>query len=268
MAIRGIDAANKLLSFKNIRSGYCLYYVWQAYKAIGASTNKSAATALIGWINSSGKHAGDRNPPVGVPVWFGARPGSDAGDVVISIGNGKVVCTDWPTGKVGITTIDQRQKQIGRPYLGWTETILGVPISYYYATPPTGSPATVTPSATVKNIQQALNTLGYGLVVDGVQGAKTVNAIKAFQRRYGLVADGVWGPKTNTMYNSIVVARRPVIKQGSVGSYVQLVQRKLGLKQDGQFGPKTKAAVVKFQKSKRLVADGIVGPKTWSALGY
>lgn len=39
------------------------------------------------------------------------------------------------------------------------------------------------------------------------------------------------------------------------------------LKADGAFGPQTKEAVIKFQKSKHLTADGIVGSKTWVALG-
>ena len=33
---------------------------------------------------------------------------------------------------------------------------------------------------------------------------------------------------------------------------------------DGSFGPKTKEATVAFQNNKGLVADCIVGPKTWS----
>ncbi|MGA0617709.1 N-acetylmuramidase domain-containing protein [Paracoccus sp. KR1-242] len=35
---------------------------------------------------------------------------------------------------------------------------------------------------------------------------------------------------------------------------------------DGIFGAGTRAAVIAFQKSRGLVADGIIGPKTWAAL--
>lgn len=131
MAVNGSAAANWLRSQKRLAHfGACLHYVWQAYKAQGASTGHSARTALQAWNLSDGKHHGDRNPPAGVPVWFGAKPSSAAGDVVISLGGGKVVCTDYPTyGRVGVCTIAQRQAQIGRPYLGWTERIFDQPIA-------------------------------------------------------------------------------------------------------------------------------------------
>lgn len=45
-------------------------------------------------------------------------------------------------------------------------------------------------------IQRALVALGYALAVDGVSGAKTRAAVKAFQVKAGLVADGIVGPKT------------------------------------------------------------------------
>ncbi len=64
-----------------------------------------------------------------------------------------------------------------------------------------------------------------------------------------------------------------LVKVGSQGSEVRAVQTKLtelGFfkdKIDGIFGSKTKAAVMAFQKSKGLTADGIAGTKTLAALG-
>ena len=64
----------------------------------------------------------------------------------------------------------------------------------------------------------------------------------------------------------------PILKLGSSGSDVKNLQQKLkdlgfdpkGV--DGNFGPGTKAAVIAFQKSKGLHADGVAGPQTLSAL--
>lgn len=63
--------------------------------------------------------------------------------------------------------------------------------------------------------------------------------------------------------------RRLVV--GAHGKLVAELQSRLNLagarlRVDGDFGPKTVAAVRRFQRRRELVADGIVGPKTWAAL--
>ena len=61
------------------------------------------------------------------------------------------------------------------------------------------------------------------------------------------------------------------VKQGSKGETVTLLQQLLvsrgyviGI--DGDFGPETEKAVRDFQNKQHLGVDGVVGPKTWTAL--
>src|SRR3989338_4894508 len=57
------------------------------------------------------------------------------------------------------------------------------------------------------------------------------------------------------------------LRQGSTGPQVASLQMTLGgLTADGNFGPLTRAAVVAFQTSNNLVADGVVCPMTGAAL--
>ncbi len=66
-----------------------------------------------------------------------------------------------------------------------------------------------------------------------------------------------------------------VLKQGSKGKDVLKLQLLLNrylkpspkLMVDGDFGAKTKEALIRFQKEKKLTADGIAGKNTWKALG-
>lgn len=64
----------------------------------------------------------------------------------------------------------------------------------------------------------------------------------------------------------------PVLKQGSSGQAITTLQQKLKALgfdpkgTDGNFGPGTRKAVIAFQQSKGLQADGIAGPATLSAL--
>ena len=63
-----------------------------------------------------------------------------------------------------------------------------------------------------------------------------------------------------------------ILKTGSSGAAVKALQTKLKLAGfspgaiDGKFGEATKNAVIAFQKSKNLTADGLAGPKTMEAL--
>jgi peptidoglycan hydrolase-like protein with peptidoglycan-binding domain len=59
---------------------------------------------------------------------------------------------------------------------------------------------------------------------------------------------------------------RPTLRRGGRGAFVAVVQRALTLPVDGIFGAQTEAAMREFQRQAGLVADGIVGPKTWNAL--
>lgn len=63
-----------------------------------------------------------------------------------------------------------------------------------------------------------------------------------------------------------------VLRLYSQGSWVKAVQQRLDAlgfdcgKADSDFGKLTRAAVIKFQKSRKITADGLVGKITWSAL--
>lgn len=135
----------------------------------------------------------------------------------------------------------------------------------------------------VVQLQQVLNEKGYYCgEADGILGSKTLSAVKQFQNSCGLTADGIVGPLTRNALNLSSVSSSDNsqasysgnLKQGSRGDTVVQLQNILNSKgfycgaADGIFGVKTYNAVVKFQKSCGLTADGIVGPRTRSALGF
>jgi cell wall-associated NlpC family hydrolase len=135
----------------------------------------------------------------------------------------------------------------------------------------------------VKELQQVLKQKGY--FKNGTTtyfGSATKQAVVNFQKANRLATDGVVGPATfkalkvasSNQSSNTSTASSKVLKQGMTSSDVQKLQQIL--KQKGYFknsttttyfGSVTKQAVVNFQKANRLVADGIVGPATWKALG-
>lgn len=138
---------------------------------------------------------------------------------------------------------------------------------------PTPPPSTGNPWPTLRQgssgfrvtaLQRLLRHAGRTLTLDGEFGPATATQVRAFQSSRGLVADAVVGPLTWQ-------ALAPSVRQGSAttaAAAVQglLVNRGHSVVVDGSFGPATASAVRAFQSAQRLVADGIVGPQTWSYL--
>lgn len=99
-------------------------------------------------------------------------------------------------------------------------------------------------------------------------------AVRSFQAHQGLVPDGIAGPITRRALGRLgkPLFGTRVIQPGMKGWDVAVLQylltrhALLRTKPDGQFGPKTEAAVLRFQRARGLVPDGIVGPATAARL--
>lgn len=124
----------------------------------------------------------------------------------------------------------------------------------------------------IKSVQAWLNNnFSSGLSVDGVFGPLTNAALvcalqTVLNREYGanLDVDGVFGPMTKRKIKCI--------EKGAQGDYVRVLQGFLichGLDTggfDGDFGYMTKSAVLTFQTTANIDADGIAGPETFYRL--
>lgn len=108
--------------------------------------------------------------------------------------------------------------------------------------------------------------------LDGIFDLPVETAVKSFQRRVFLKEDGIVGEVTWQALYSGAPVNMPVLQRGSLGQSVLTLQRVLqtagfyGGNLDGNFGSKTDEAVRAFQKYSGLIADGIVGSRTWHAL--
>jgi len=130
-------------------------------------------------------------------------------------------------------------------------------------------------SADVAALQTALNATGIAAgPIDGITGPQTRTAVVRFQRRHHLAADGVAGPRTRAALGR---RGRPslgsrAMTPGASGWDVAALQFLLQSRGfgpgaiDGGFGPATSNAVVGFQTSAGLGADGVAGPLTLRAL--
>ncbi len=124
------------------------------------------------------------------------------------------------------------------------------------------------------------------LVVDGLFGARTEQAVRTYQSIVGLNVDGVIGQQT---WNSIVLKNNQgggvnppypgvVLQRGSRGQNVLIMQQYLNsirqrfyptiplIMTDGIFGVQTERAVREFQALTHLIVDGKIGQQTWNAI--
>jgi Putative peptidoglycan binding domain/Transglycosylase SLT domain len=126
----------------------------------------------------------------------------------------------------------------------------------------------------VAGLQVALRAFGlYVGPIDGIAGPQTTQATRAFQRRAGLVADGVAGPRTRRALGPLgqpSFGSRTIRRQafGWDVSVLQFLLARHGalVPIDGYYDGATEQALRRFQRTRRLQADGIVGPLTFKAL--
>lgn len=66
-----------------------------------------------------------------------------------------------------------------------------------------------------------------------------------------------------------LLKRNDAVSQNEDVRYLQRLLNANGssLNTDGAFGAKTHQEVINFPKQQQIVADGIVGPKTWNKFG-
>ncbi|TAD79358.1 MAG: peptidoglycan-binding protein [Oscillatoriales cyanobacterium] len=138
-------------------------------------------------------------------------------------------------------------------------------------------------SSRVAAVQGRLRQLGFfnARRNTGYYGPITMAAVRRYQASRGLPITGSIDSKTLRGLNGVPIARgaSPVHIRSSSGGgsapssartvAIQNRLRSLGFfnaRSTGHYGPITRQAVQAFQRSRGLTADGVVGPKTRSAL--
>ena len=102
-----------------------------------------------------------------------------------------------------------------------------------------------------------------GIGADGIFGAKTKEAVIAYQKGHGLTPDGEVGPATM----GAIAKNAPTLRFGAKGAYVCALETLLQtLEDDGYYHEDEVAHIKTFQSSAGLAADGVVGLATWRML--
>lgn len=117
-AASGKEAVANARKFTRYDVGMCQKFVRGEAWEIGSLYG----SAIEAWHGAMHKHPGDRNPPLGAPMFYS---GGQYGHVVIR--TDRMRSTDCPTsGQVSEADIDWPERTWGDTYLGWTEDLNGV----------------------------------------------------------------------------------------------------------------------------------------------
>jgi hypothetical protein len=127
----------------------------------------------------------------------------------------------------------------------------------------------------IAGLQVALRAYGlYRGPIDAIAGPGTVRATKAFQRRKHLPVDGLAGRRTRLALGPLgrPLFGRRTLRRGMIGWDVSVLQfmlarRGLLVPVYGYFDLATERALRRYQRSRRLAADGIAGPITITVIG-
>jgi peptidoglycan hydrolase-like protein with peptidoglycan-binding domain len=129
----------------------------------------------------------------------------------------------------------------------------------------------------VPGLQVALKAHGYYAgPIDGIAGPMTASGVRRFQRHVGIAVDGVAGPITRGRLGRLghpLFGQRRLISLGSVGwdvSVLEFFLRRRGFwpgRVDGRFTAQTRIAVMRYQRARHLLVDGLAGRQTLATFG-
>ncbi|HEY8892995.1 MAG TPA: peptidoglycan-binding protein [Clostridium sp.] len=104
------------------------------------------------------------------------------------------------------------------------------------------------------------------LVIDGLSGPLTISLTKKLQQILNLSIDGICGPKVLSEVKNIM--EKPLCSSISKGymAAIRYIQWRTRAAIDGVYGNETVTRVKEYQKTNKLVIDGIVGNGTWQSL--
>ena len=128
----------------------------------------------------------------------------------------------------------------------------------------------------IAGLQVALRAYGlYNGPIDSIAGPGTARATKAFQRRVGLAPDGRAGPATRRALGPLgqPLFGRRTLRRRMFGWDVSVLQFMLARRGPsfrvyGYFDGATERALRRYQRGRRLAADGVAATTTQDADAY